>query len=58
MGKRIRISVKRRADIDVDKLVFALLRAIEEEQPGADSQSKSAEAEAGGASRAGEESAA
>jgi hypothetical protein len=58
MGKRIRITVKRRAEIDVDKLVFALLRAIEEQQSAAQNQSVSAKTKGGGASRSGEESAA
>ncbi len=32
MSRRIRITVKRRKEVDVDKLVFALLRIIEAEQ--------------------------
>ncbi len=56
MSKRIRITLKRRTEIDMDKLVFALLRAIEEQRPRADTEPGTSAG--GGASRSGEESAA
>jgi hypothetical protein len=35
MSHRIRITVKRQAEIDIDKLVLAILRALEEHGRGA-----------------------
>lgn len=33
MSQRVRVVAKRRREIDVDKLVFALLQMLEEQQP-------------------------